>query len=323
MRPTRRGVAVLLVAVAATAVGSQFGQRGLAAIAAPLFVAVVGAAVQVALTGAPTIERSTARRGFVGEGDTVTLTVGGNGIARLTDQRPEGISGPATVTRALPATVRYDLSYDRRGDHRLGPVEVTLTDTLGLVRADTTVEATDEVLVYPAVSELGDATDVLQAIADDSEEHQSFDRLREYAPGDAMRDIHWKSSAKRGELFVAEFDDGANDRTLTLAARATEGHGDAMATAAATVAIEALGRGFGLELLTPGGTVTTGYGDRQRTRVLETLARTPSGECSRAETADILVSADDDGVTVTVADRQRAFEDLSTAPETAADGGQP
>lgn len=322
MRPTRRGVGVLVVAVAATAVGSQFGQRGLAAISAPLFVAVAVAVVQVYRTGAPAIDRSEARRGFVGDSETVTLSVGGSGIVRLTDGRPEGISGRATVTRALPATVRYDLRYDRRGDHRLGPVDVTLTDTLGLVRTETTVDATDDVLVYPAVYDLGEREDVLRAFTADTEDPQAFDRLREYAPGDAMRDIHWKSSAKRDDLFVAEFDDRTTDRTLVLGAQATDGNGDAMATAAATVAVEALGYGFAVELLTPGGTVTEGSGDRQRTRVLETLARTPSGTCPRAEDADVRVDAANDGVTVTVADRKRAFEELSTAPETAADGGQ-
>lgn len=313
MRPTRRGVVVLAVAVGATVVGAQFGQRGLAAIAAPLFVAVLGAAVQVRLTGAPDIERSSARRGFVGDTHAITLSVGGSGIARLTDERPEDVGGPATVTSGLPTAVEFELTYDRRGEHRLGPVDVTLTDALGLVVATTTVDATDEVLVYPPVYDLGDPETFLRAFTADTEERQTFDRLREYAPGDSLRDIHWKSSAKRDELLVAEYDERANDRTLLVATRATGGHADAMATAAASVAVGALRSGFAVELATPDGTVTRGYGDAQRTRLLEALARTGSGESDRQEEADVVVSAAGDGVTVTVEERTRAFESMTAS----------
>jgi uncharacterized protein (DUF58 family) len=322
MRPTLRGVGVLAVAVAATLVGTQFGQRGLAAIAAPLFVALAGAVLQVRLTGTPEITRSSARRGFVGGGDTVSLEIGGSGIARLTDARPEGVGGPATVRTGLPATVQFDLTYEARGEHRLGPVEVTLTDALGLVVTTETVDATDEVLVYPPVYRLGGPEAVLRTFAPDEDDQQTFDRLREYVPGDSLRDVHWKSSAKRDELLVREFDERADDPVLLVAARAKPGEADAMATAAATVAVAALGAGFGVELATPGGTVTRGFGDAQRTRVLEALARTSDGESGREADADIVVSATEDGVTVTVDEQARAFESLTASRENPLAGGR-
>lgn len=304
LRPTARGAGVLLVALAATAVGTQFGQRGLAAIAAPLFVAFLGSVGQVVLTGTPTVERGALRRGFVGEKRRATLSVGGSGIARITDQRPAGVGGPATVTRSLPATMTFDLSYERRGEHRLGPVEIRLTDALGLVRRSVTVSATDNVLVYPPISRLDGG--VLRRATADHQNRTGFDRLREYAPGDPMRDIHWKSSAKRDELLVAEFDEPAGSRQLWVEARATAGHADAMAAAAATVAVGALREGFAVGLATPGGTVPPGYGDTHRTRLLETLARTPDGESERD--GDVVVSADDGGVTVTVDGETRVFD---------------
>jgi len=309
MRPTRRGVGVVSVALAATLVGTQYGQRGLAAIAAPLFVALVGAAMQVRRTGAPAIERSSARRGFVGSGSAVTLSVDGGGIARLTDARPEALGGPVTVRTGLPATVEFDVPYDRRGDHRLGPVEVTLTDALGLVVATTTVDATDAVLLYPAVYRLDDEA-FMRTLDPAADDRQTFDRLREYAPGDPMRDIHWKSSAKRDDLLVAEFDDRGDDPGISIAARATDGNADAMATAAGTVALAALRYGFTVELSTPGATVTRASGERQRIRILEALARTPAGESDRAGDADVVVSATDDGVTVATEGRNASLDEL-------------
>ncbi|WP_277543264.1 DUF58 domain-containing protein [Haloarcula laminariae] len=315
MRPTRRGAGVLGIAVGATVVSTRFGQPGLAAIAAPLFVAFLGAAVQVSLSGLPTVERSSLRRGFAGESRTLELTATGSGIARLTDQRDEAVGGPATARCSLPATLSFEVPYERRGEHELGPVEVTVTDSLGLVVTSGTVDATDTVLVFPPVSRLGGPEAFLRAFTPDSEARETFDRLREYTPGDSLRDIHWKSSAKRDDLFVTEFDDDSEDRELLVAGRAKPGHADAMAAAAATVAVGALRSGFAVELAVPGGTVPAGYGDRQQTRLLEALARTGGGRSDREGEADILVSATDGGVVVHVDGRTESFDDLTAGRE--------
>jgi len=315
MRPTLRGVAVLVVAVGASVVSAQFGQPGLAAIAAPLFVAVAGATVQVALSGVPTVERDPVRRGFPGETRTVTLTVDGSGITRLTDERAEAVGGPATVRRSLPATVTDEVSLGGRGEHRLGPVAVTVTDSLGLVVTSGTVDATDSVLVFPPVYRLGGPGAFARTVTPESQERQTFDRLREYVPGDPLRDVHWKSSAKRGDLLVTEYDDDRGDGELLVAARADPGHADAMAAAAATIAVGALRSGFAVELAAPNGTVASGFGAAHRTRLLEALARAPDGESGRESAADVVVTATADGVTVSVDDRTTAFDELTTGRE--------
>ncbi|WP_135305335.1 DUF58 domain-containing protein [Haloarcula amylovorans] len=313
MRPTRRGVGVLLVAATAVAVASRFGQQALGAVAGPLLVGFVVAVGQVYLAGPPTVERSSPRRGFPGDHRTVELTVDGSGVARLADRLSDGLSGDSTVRRSLPATISYEVTYDRRGEHRLGPVDVALTDALGLVVSKTTVDATRDVLVYPSVYRVGGPDTFVQTLVPDTEDRQAFDRLREYVPGDSLRDVHWKSSAKRDDLLVKEFADQRSDRGLLVVAEAEDGHGDEMAAAAATVAMGALESGLAVELAVPGGTVESGYGDTHRTRLLELLARTPAGETGRADDADVLVTADEGGVTVTVADRQQTFEDVTTS----------
>jgi len=314
MRPTLRGVGVLTVAVGAAVVSAQFGQPGLGAIAAPLLVALVGATVQVYWGGLPDVERSPLRRGFQGESRTATLTVGGSGIARLTDHRSEGVGGSVTVRRSLPATVELTVPYERRGDHELGPVEVTLTDSLGLVVASGTVDVTDSVLVFPQVYRLGGPDAFVRSITPD-EERETFDRLREYIPGDSLRDIHWKSSAKRDDLLVTEYDDDTEDRELLVAARAKPDHDDAMAAAAATVVVGALQSGFTVELATPDTVVPAGFGDSHRTRLLEALARAGPGQSGREEEADVIVSASDAGVIVESDDRRRPLEELTASRE--------
>lgn len=315
MRPTLRGVGVLGVAVGATAVGAQFGQPGLGAIAAPLFIALLGATVQLSLTGVPTVERSSLRRGFRGESRSLELTVSGSGIARLTDRRADGLGGAATARCSLPATVTFEVPYEQRGEHELGPVDVTVTDSLGLVVTGDTVAATDEVLVFPPVYRLGGPKAFVRTLTPDPADRQTFDHLREYTPGDSLRDVHWKSSAKRDGLLVTEFEDDSEDRELFVATRAKEGHGDAMAAAAATVAIGALRSGFAVELATPDGSVPAGFGERHQVRLLEALARAGEGRSGRESEANILVSATDSGVVVHVDDRTEAFDDLTVSRE--------
>ncbi|WP_276270635.1 DUF58 domain-containing protein [Haloarcula litorea] len=307
MRPTRRGAGVLVIAAGAVAVASQFGQQALAAVAGPLLVAFVVAAAQVYLAGTPTIERSKPRRGFPGERRTVELRVEGSGVARIADRLPAGVDGDGTATRSLPATVRYDVTYERRGEQTFGPVEVRVTDALGLVVSTATVEATETVLVYPEVYRVGGPETFVRTLVPDAEDRQAFDRLREYVPGDSLRDVHWKSSAKREDLLVKEFADRDSERGLLVVAEGTDDHADEMAAAAATVAMGALESGLAVELVTPGESVGPGYGDTHRTRLLEALARTPGGETGRERDADVYVRADATGVTVTVEGREREF----------------
>ncbi|WP_424001287.1 DUF58 domain-containing protein [Haloarcula salina] len=313
MRPTRRGVAVIAVAVTALLVSARFGQPGLSAVAGPLLVGVLAAAVQVLWAGEPAVERSRLRRGFPGETKRVELRVDGSGIAAISDTLPEGLDGEASATRSLPATVRYDVTYGARGEHRVGPVDVTVTDALGLVRREYTVEKTSEVLVYPPVYRLGGPEAFARTFTPESEDRQSFDRLREYVHGDSLRDVHWKSSAKREDLLVKEFTDTRSDRGLLVVAEASEGRADEMAAAAATITMAALEHGLAVELAVPNAAVSKGYGDTHRTRLLETLARAEAGRTDRAADADVAIRADGDGVTVSVDGRQRSFADVTAS----------
>lgn len=313
MRPTRRGVAVLAVAVAALLVSARFGQPGLSAVAGPLLVGLLAAAVQIVWPGEPTVERTHLRRGFPGETKRVALRVDGSGIATVSDTLPDGLDGEATATRSLPATVRYDVTYAARGEHRVGPVEVTVTDALGLVRREYTVDETSEVLVYPPVYRLGGPDAFARTFTPESEDRQSFDRLREYVHGDSLRDVHWKSSAKREDLLVKEFADARSDRGLLVVGEASEGHADEMAAAVATVAMAALEHGLAVELVVPNAAVSKGYGDTHRTRLLETLARAEAGRTDRTADADVAISAEGDGVTVSVDGRQRSFADVTAS----------
>jgi uncharacterized protein (DUF58 family) len=61
--------------------------------------------------------------------------------------------------------------------------------------------------------------------------HAEFHGLRPYRPGDSPRHLHWRTTARRGELMVREYEDWPNDDlTLVLEARKARGAGDDDAT---------------------------------------------------------------------------------------------
>lgn len=315
MRLTRRGYGA--VGVVAVAVGMAWlaGPRALNALAAPVVVALVAGAVQVYRVGAPTVERSEPRRGFPGEDRTVTLDVEGGGVASVEDTLSEGLSGTATGEGALPTTVTYDIELEARGEQTLGPTTVGIRDALGLVETTHEVDTRSSVLVYPRVSVVDTTGAFADSVGAQTEDRTAFDSLREYAPGDPLRDIHWPSTAKYDDLLVAGYADPGHGRALTILAEAEAGHADAMAGAAASLLVGALREQVPVHLITPAGAVGPDVDTTHQLRALEVLAETGAGTPTGTEEADLVVSATADGVVVQTPDRTRPMADLTIRGE--------
>lgn len=100
-----------------------------------------------------------------------------------------------------------------RGEFLLGPVTVISSDPFGLFQSPRLLGATQQLIVYPRVVDIrrvllpvgylsgGDAQRQLT--------HQittNASSIREYVPGDSMNRIHWRSTARMGDLMVKEFE---------------------------------------------------------------------------------------------------------------------
>lgn len=140
--------------------------------------------------------------------------------ARWADDLPHGISGNASGI--LPAlggshgtdsrvSFTYALQGLRRGRHPIGPLRVNVLDPFGLVFRRHRFGSPEMLTVLPRRYELrpiaprGTSEDGATRPAPQHVGLGEDDVIaRSYLPGDAMKRLHWKATAHRGELMVRQ-----------------------------------------------------------------------------------------------------------------------
>lgn len=320
MKPTRRGVAVAVTVIGATAAAVVHGPRGLGAVIAPGVVALAVGVVQLWRIDAPEVERRLPSRGSRGTEVSVTLKIDSDDTVsgRFQDTVGPGVeaSGNGRLVTLGDTAIEYDLSLPERGEHVLGPLSLVVTDVLGLVSVTHVYPETDEILVRPRVLAVSvPPGDIYPEYGDFGPERGDFDHLREYQPGDPTQDIHWKSSAKRpgGSLFVSEFsasEEGID--AITVAAESAPGHADRTADAAASLLVFLMDVGLEVGLRTPSVEITPATGTDHRNDLLDSLARFRPGQLGDRELndAELHVSGGEKGVTLETGGRTLRFENL-------------
>ena len=236
--------------------------------------------------------------GYVGDRLRITYTVRNTG--RLPKPWLE-IHNPTSLPGGLPGRAlslggRGERSWMvrmpllRRGHFRIDPLQVRTGDPFGFFEASAGVGHGITLIVYPRIEPLP-----LWRLPPASIEgaHSSPERtlqttplattVRPYAPGDSMNRIHWRTTARLGEIQVKEFElEQTSDVWLFLDLDAADeaGQGDQGTTevavrVAASVAAKALAenRAVGLTVNAHRTTVIPAdRGARQRLKVLQLLA---------------------------------------------------
>jgi uncharacterized protein (DUF58 family) len=101
----------------------------------------------------------------------------------------------------------------RRGVIRVGPIQARRTDPLTLLRWSERWSTSSELLVLPRMVPLeplggGVIRDQEGTPSDEiSMNDLAFHALREYVPGDELRHVHWRSSAKADKLLIRQYHD--------------------------------------------------------------------------------------------------------------------
>lgn len=134
-------------------------------------------------------------------------------------QLPPGFTSPITEQPAQLAgeqgafRLQWPLTGTRRGNHLLEQCRLRLFSPLGLWFAQASLAAGTELRVYPNLREerkrlaalfLNRNTALIRPQRQVGQGRE-FEKLRLYLPGDPIADIHWRATAKRGQLVTKEF----------------------------------------------------------------------------------------------------------------------
>ncbi len=159
---------------------------------------------------------------------------------------------PDSITET-EATVRFE----RRGRHRVDNGTLFSSFPFGFFRFSRMLSGDREFVVYPELVDVRRLLDRFSRASGTgtipSPAGDDFTDLRPYRPGDRVRDIHWKATAKTGEMVVREFRAGITDRVALILDDTPGGDPDTFEKAVsltASLAIALFEQGYMVKLVT-------------------------------------------------------------------------
>lgn len=119
----------------------------------------------------------------------------------------------------------YQVRFSQRGAYSFGPIELSTHFPLGLVQRGLIIDEPSKLIVHPRVgkltsrwrhdlwsaSELTERRVTRAGLFDDE-----FHRIREFRDGDNPRAIHWRTTARSGDLMVREYHQSRDQDLVVL-----------------------------------------------------------------------------------------------------------
>jgi len=287
IRPTREGWWFLLATFAIGLAATNTGNNLLYLILAMMlsFIVISGILSEQSFRGVE-VRRMFPKRLYAGE--TASLTIAIKNRKRRLPSFSLHIQGPSPqasryLLKLAPqgsVRLREQFHFERRGLHQVPGLKLMTRYPFGLFVKTSRQGPAEEVLVYPRVLPLSSSliralAGGLQACYQKGRESGLYD-LRPYRDGDDFRLIHWRTSAKVGELMLKELEQEVGGRfTLLLEdpvppfAEASLEEGIQLAASLASYLIR---QGIQLRLITSNGTIPFGCGIDHLDRILTYLA---------------------------------------------------
>jgi uncharacterized protein (DUF58 family) len=171
-------------------------------------------------------------------------------------------------------TIEYTVRSDVRGLFTVGPLSVRVCDPFGLIEIDRAFAARDRLTVTPQVHPLPDGQLHGEWSGTGDNRPRAFAAagtedvlIREYRHGDDLRRVHWRSTARTGQLMVRREEQPWQTRaTLLMDTRAGAHRGSGpvssfewLVTATASVGVHLSGQGYGLRLVSESGDDRAGH----------------------------------------------------------------
>ncbi|MEO3978878.1 DUF58 domain-containing protein [Streptomyces sp. CAU 1734] len=202
------------------------------------------------------------------------------GLLMLQDHVPYVLGPrPRFVLDRVEAGGRREVSYrvrsDLRGSYPLGPLQLRLSDPFGMCELTRSFSAFDTLTVIPRteplppVRLLGDASGYGEGRRRSLALSGDDDVIpRTYRHGDDLRRVHWRSTARHGELMVRREEQPQrahctvllDTRAVAYAGVGPESAFEWAVSGAASSVVHILERGFAVRLLTDTGSSVPGEG---------------------------------------------------------------
>ena len=199
----------------------------------------------------------------------------------------------------------YQIQSDTRGKFTIGPLRVRVADTFGLVEISRSFSTTSTLVVTPKIHALSRATAQSSWLGEGDGGMRTISAVgeddaapRPYQDGDSLHRVHWKSTARYGELMVRrEEHQWRNSASVFLDTRRTAHSGNGPAStfefavsAAASIGAHLSEEGFRARLITEAGEIAP-RGTFQDTLLDMLAVVSPSREVSLAPGASGLARA--------------------------------
>ena len=212
---------------------------------------------------------------------------------RVPDRLGSTVKVPITrLPSGQEVTHSYSVRCTRRGVYQVGPLVAVAGDPLGLRQRETVIAEPFELLVHPKVELVSDRPLTRQfedppmrpPVSKPWPSGLEFYGMREYVPGDDLRRIVWRASARTGKIMVREAEQGITDKiTIILdtdrGSHSRDGEGlsesfEAGIRAAASLGVRHLREGYEVKIETNAGPLTrTLRGADKQLLMLDALAR--------------------------------------------------
>ena len=295
---TRRGWSLLGAAAGLLVASRLLGTAELTTLGLTAVALLVGALAWTASRSAPVSLARTVRPSpvTVGGEARVDLEIEAHDSSpqlTVTDTFDDNRRAARFLTPALERGQRgraaYRIPTDRRGRFAIGPAILGIADPFGLTTRALQIGEPDEIIVRPRLHELrpipgapghrrarANRRTVVPVAAP---AHDEFLALREYAVGDDLRRVHWRSSARIGDLMVREDESAWEPRTVLVFDNRLASHSgpsyEAAVEAVASIGVRLLRSGRACEILTTRGRVLgagQAGGTSTEARLLDELA---------------------------------------------------
>jgi uncharacterized protein (DUF58 family) len=299
-RPTKRALIIALIGVILVLAGATAQAGWLFVLAAGVLGTVLGSFVVHHRLGALEVERTVPRRARVDDDVRVGLTVRNGAKVRsplLFIEDTFGAFEPVRVgVEPIDPGGVGEIELVRKAAQRgvFDAARVTMTSgaPFGLTRSRRRTEVASPLTVVPRWADLrsfpilepsSSPSDVLHERARTGAGLEYLG-VRDYRPGDPLRSVHWRSSARADRLIVREFELEIASRVGIVFAGRDHGEGSASAyetliSAVASIGIYALSTGHPIHLARHGAEGIDYLGEPGKFDLLDWLASaTPADE---------------------------------------------